>query len=93
LGRPWRAASTELATGEHTVPGQRRAEIDRSRSQVDPKVSRATQPIDLTGQRKGKKTEKDEAEEQKDPKQKLEKREREEYLSFIKSEVIIKPLI
>ena len=29
----------ELATGEHTVPGQRRAVIDRSRNQVDPKVA------------------------------------------------------
>lgn len=29
----------ELAAGEHTVPGQRWAIIDRSRSQVDPKVA------------------------------------------------------
>lgn len=28
----------KLAAGEHTVPGQRRAVIDRSRSQIDPKV-------------------------------------------------------
>jgi hypothetical protein len=55
--------------------------ISPKKSQVDPKVSRATQPIDLTGQRKGKKTEKDEAEEQKDPKQKPEKREREDWVA------------